>query len=52
MDVKGKRGGSGMNGDFVVSRYKLLHLEWVRNETLLCSMGNYIESLGIEDDGR
>ena len=34
--------GSGMDWDFGVSRYKLLHLEWISNEILLYSTGNYI----------
>ena len=39
-----------MDGKFGVSRYKLLHLEWISNEVLLYSTGNYIQSLGIEHD--
>ena len=35
-------GGSRMYWKFGVGRYKLLHLEWVSNEVLLCSTGNYI----------
>ena len=30
----------------------LLHLEWMGNEVLQYSTGNYIQSLGIEHDGR
>ena len=45
-------GGSGMNWEFGVSRHKLLYLEWISNEVLLYSTGNYIYSLGIEHDGR
>ena len=41
-----------MNGEFGVGRCKLLHLEWIRNEVLLYSTGNYIQSLGIKHDGR
>ena len=29
-----------------------LHLEWIGNEVLLYSTGNYIQSLGIECDGK
>ena len=47
-----KGGGSGMDGEFGVGRCKLLHLEWIGNEVLLYSTGNYIQSLGIEHDGR
>ena len=35
-------GGSGMDWKFGVSRCKLLHFEWIRNEILLYSTGNYI----------
>ena len=43
--------GSGMDWEFVVSGCKLLHLEWINNEILLHSTGNYIQSLVIEHDG-
>ena len=33
-------GGSGMDGEFGVSRCKLLHLEWISNRVLLYSTGN------------
>ena len=49
---QGGRGGSGMDGEFRVSRCKLLHLEWISNEVLLHSTGNYNQSLGTEHDGR
>ena len=45
-------GGSGMDVEFRVSRYKLLHLEWIHNEVLLYSPGNWIQSLGIDRDRR
>ena len=45
VDAKGEVGGSGMNLEFGVSRRKLLHLEWVSNEILLYSTGNYIHHL-------
>ena len=51
MVAKGEGGGSGMDGEFGVSRCKLLHLEWISNEVLLYSTGNYIQSLGIEHNG-
>ena len=44
-------GGSGMDGEFGVGRWKLLHLEWKDNKVLLDSTGNYIQSLVIEYDG-
>ena len=34
--------GSGIDWESGVSRYKLLHLEWLSNEILLYSTGNYI----------
>ena len=50
--AKGGGGGSGMDKEFGVGRCKLLHLEWINNEVLLHSTGNYVQSLGIEHDGR
>ena len=50
--AKGEEGGSGMDGEFGVRRYKLLHSEWLSSKVLLYSMGNYIQSLVIEHDGR
>ena len=44
--------GNGMDWTFGVSRCKLLHLEWADNEVLLCNIGDDIQSLGIEHDGR
>ena len=49
---QGGGGGSGMDGEIVVSRCKLLYLEWISNEALLCSTGNTIQYLGIEHDER
>ena len=45
-------GGSGMDWGFGVKKCKLLHLEWISYEVLLCSTGNYIQSLVIEHDER
>ena len=42
--------GSGMDWEFGVNRCKLLPLEWISNEILLCSTGNYIWSLMMEHD--
>ena len=52
--VVAEGGGSGMDGEFGVSRCKLLHLEWVSNEVLLYSTGNYMQSLVnmMEDNTR
>ena len=48
----GGRGGNRMDWEFEVSRCKLLHLEWISNEVLLHSTGNYIQLLVIDHDGR
>ena len=39
---KGEEGGSGMDGEFGVGGYKLLHLEWLGNGVLLYSTGHSI----------
>ena len=50
--VAAKRVRGQVDWVFGVSRCKLLHLEWIRNEVLLYSTGNYIQSLGIDHDVR
>ena len=45
-------GWSEMYWEFRFSRCKLLCLERMNNEILLYSTGNYIQSLGIDHDGR
>ena len=50
--VVAKWGGSRMDWEFGVSICKLLHLEWISNEVLLYSTGNYSHSLGMDHDGR
>ena len=47
MVAEGGGGGSGMVLGFGVSRCKLLHLEWISNEILLYSTGNYIQPVVI-----
>ena len=42
----------GMDWEFRVSRCELLHFEWMSNEILLYSTGNYTQSLVIEHDRR
>ena len=37
-----------MDWESGVNRCKLLHLEWISNNTLLFSTGNYIQSLVME----
>ena len=39
---QGGGGGSGMDWELGVNRCKLLPLEWISNEILLCSTGNYV----------
>ena len=43
---------NGMDWEFGFSRCKLLHLEWISDAVLLHSTGNYIQSLGIDHNGR
>ena len=43
-------GRSGMDWEFGVNRCKLLPLEWISNEILLYSIGNYVWSLMMEHD--
>ena len=45
-------GENGMDWEFGVGGYKLLHLKWRSNEVLPYSAGNSIQSLGIAHDGR
>ena len=33
----------GIEWEFEVSRFKLLHIEWINNKALLCSTGNYTQ---------
>ena len=49
---QGGRGGSGMDKEFGVGRCKLLHLQWISNEVLLYSTGNYIQFFEIDHNGR
>ena len=51
MVAKGELGESGLDWEFEVSKYKLLHLKWISNEVLLYSTGNHIQSLWIDHDG-
>ena len=48
---RGGGGGSRMDGEFGVSRCKLLHSELISNEILLYSTGNYIQSPVMEHEG-
>lgn len=42
--------GSGVGWELGVNRYTRLPLEWMSNEILLCSPGNYVSSLSMEHD--
>ena len=45
------RGGvSRMDGELGVNSCRLLPLEWISDEILLCSTGNYVWSLMLEYD--
>ena len=47
---QGGKEGSGMDWEFGVNRCRLLPLEWISNEILLCSTGKYVWSLMMEHD--
>ena len=46
--ARGKGRGRGLDGSFKL----VLHLEWISNEVLLYSSGNYTQSLGVDHDAR
>ena len=46
------QGGRGMDWEFGVGRCKLLHLEWINDKVLLYSTGKYIQSPGINHNGK
>ena len=50
--AKGSGKGRGVNWEFGVSRCQLLHLEWINNKVLLYSTENYIQSPGINHNGK
>ena len=52
MVAKGVGGGRGMDWEFGVGRHKLLHLEGINNKVLMHSTGNYIQSPGINHNGK
>jgi len=45
--AKGDGGRIGMDWQLGVNKHELLPLEWISNEILLYSTGNYIKSLMI-----
>ena len=48
----GKGEGHVIDWKFEASRCKLLYLEWISNEFLLYTTGNYIQSFGVDHDRR
>ena len=48
--ICGCQGGSGIDWEFRVINVN--PNEWISNEVFLYSMGNYIQSPGIDDDRR
>ena len=50
--AKGEGVGGGMQWEFGVSRCKLLYREWINNKVPLYSTGNYIQSPGINHNGK
>ena len=49
---RGRERGREMDWEFGVTRCKLLHLEWIDNKVLMYSTGNYIQSPGINHNGK
>ena len=50
---QGEAGGRrGVEWEFGVSRNKLLYINWINNKILLYSTGNYIQSSGINHNGK
>ena len=41
-----------MEWEFGISRRKLLYIEWISNKVLLYCMGRYIQSPGINHNGK
>ena len=48
--AKGGEGEKRMNREFRIGRCKLLYLKWTSNGVLLYSIGNCVQSLGLEDN--
>ena len=38
--------------EFRINKCKLLRLEWINNKVLFYSIGNYVQSPGIDYDGK
>ena len=52
MVAKGEGGERRMDWEFGITECKLLHLEWINNKDLLYNIKNYIQSPGIDHDGK
>ena len=52
MVARGEGGGRGMDGEFGISRYKVLYREWMNNKVLLYSTENYIQYPVINHNGK
>ena len=50
--LPGWRAEYGMDWEFGVNRCKLLHFEWIDNEVLMYSTGNYVQSFVMKHDER
>ena len=50
--AKAGKGGRGIYWEFGTSRCKLLYTEWMNNKVLLYSIGNYIQYLVINHNGK
>ena len=47
-----QRGGEGMDGEFGISRCKLLYIKWINNKVLLYSTEDYIQYPVINHNGK
>ena len=52
MVSKGDGGVGGMDGEFGISRCKLLYPGWINNKVLLGSTGNYSQHSAINHNGK
>ena len=50
--AKGEGDGRGLDGEFGISRCKLVYIEWIDNKVLLYSTGNYIQYPMINHNGK
>ena len=50
--AKGQGGGGELDWEVGISRCKLLHTEWIDNQVLLYSTGNYIQYPEVNHKGK